>query len=112
VDVVFDAVGKELLARSIAVTKPFGRLVSIAGPTGDVSAALFKNLTIHFATCQRRRSTLDELRVLLERGQIKPVIDTVLPLREVAQAHRRLAQGGLRGKVVLQVGEGENGSQA
>jgi NADPH:quinone reductase-like Zn-dependent oxidoreductase len=112
VDVVFDAVGKELLARSIAVTKPFGRLVSIVGPTGDVSAALFKNLTIHFATCQRRRSTLDELRVLLEQGKIKPVIDTVLSLREVAQAHRRLEQGGLRGKIMLQVGEGENDSEA
>lgn len=104
VDVVFDAVGKELLARSIAVTKPFGRLVSIASLAGDVSAALFKNLTIHFTTCQRRRSALDELRVLLEQERIRPVIDAVLPLHEITQAHRRLEQGGVRGKIVLQVG--------
>ncbi|MBA2679336.1 MAG: zinc-binding dehydrogenase [Ktedonobacteraceae bacterium] len=103
VDVVFDAVGKELLARSIAVTKPFGRLVSIIGPTGNVNAALFKNLTIHFATCQRKRSTLDELRVLLEQERIRPTIDVVLPLHEIAQAHRRFEQGGVRGKIILQV---------
>ncbi len=112
VDVVFDAVGKELLAKSIAVTKPFGRMVSITGPTGDMNPGYYKYLTVHFASTQRTRSTLDELRTLIEQGQIKPVIDTVLPLHEIAQAHQRLEQGGLRGKIVLQVGEGENGSYA
>lgn len=112
VDVVFDAVGKELLASSIAVTKPFGRMVSITGPTGDLSAGYYKDLTVHFASTRRARSTLDELRTLIEQERIKPVIDTVLPLREIAQAHQRLEQGGLRGKIVLQIGEGENGSES
>jgi NADPH:quinone reductase len=109
---VFDAVGKELLAKSIAVTKPLGRMVSITGPTGDLSAGYYKDLTVHFASTRRTCSTLDELRALIEQGRIKPVIDTVLPLREIAQAHQRLEQGRLRRKIVLQIGEGENGSEA
>ena len=60
-------------------------------------------MTIHFASCQRAHSTLDALRDLIEQGQLKPIIDTVLPLRSLAQAHRRLEEGGVRGKIVLQV---------
>lgn len=103
VDVVFDAVGKETLSRSIAATKWFGRLVSIVGPAGDLNAGYYKNLTIHFANCQRARSTLEALRALVEQDRLKPVVDTVLPLREIAQAHQRLEQGGVQGKIVLQV---------
>jgi NADPH:quinone reductase-like Zn-dependent oxidoreductase len=31
------------------------------------------------------------------------VIDSVMPLAEVAEAHRRLAAGGVKGKIVLAV---------
>jgi NADPH:quinone reductase-like Zn-dependent oxidoreductase len=103
VDVVFDAVGRETLSRSIAATKRFGRLVSIVGPAGDLNASYYKNVAIHFASCQRVRPTLDALRGLIEQGRVKPVVDIVLPLHEVAQAHQRLEQGGVRGKIVLQV---------
>ncbi len=105
VDVVFDAVGHETLSRSIAATKWSGRLVSIVGPAGDLNAGYYKNVTIHFANCQRARSTLDALRDLIEQGQIKPIIEMVLSLRSLAQAHRRLEEGGVRGKIVLQVKE-------
>ena len=74
------------------------------GPAGDVNAGYYKSLTIHFASCQRARSTLEALRTLVEQGRLKPVVDTVLPLHEVARTHQRLEQGGVRGKIVLQVG--------
>ncbi len=105
VDVVFDAVGHETLSRNIAATKWSGRLVSIVGPAGDLNAGYYKNVTIHFANCQRARSTLDALRGLIEQGQIKPIIEMVLPLPSLVQAHRRLEEGGVRGKIVLQVKE-------
>ena len=66
-------------------------------------------MTIHFASCQRAHSTQDALRDLFEQGQLKPIIDTVLPLRSLTQAHRRLEEGGMRGKIVLQVVRGEHG---
>jgi NADPH:quinone reductase-like Zn-dependent oxidoreductase len=103
VDVVFDAFGGETLSQNIAATKRFGRLVSIIGPAGDVNAGYYKSLTIHFASCQRARSTLNALRSLVEQNQLRPIIDTVFPLRSLAQAHQRLEAGGVRGKIVLQV---------
>ncbi len=78
------------------------------GPAGDLNAGYYKNVTIHFANCQRVRSTLDALRGLIEQGHLKPVVDAVLPLREVAQAHQRLEEGGVRGKIVLQVEGGKH----
>jgi NADPH:quinone reductase-like Zn-dependent oxidoreductase len=33
------------------------------------------------------------------------VIDSVMSLNEVGEAHRRLEEGGVKGKIVLQVAE-------
>jgi NADPH2:quinone reductase len=52
---------------------------------------------------QRARYKLKALKQLIEREQLKPVIDSVLPLEQVAQAHQRLAAGGVKGKIVLEV---------
>lgn len=103
VDVVLDTVGGDTLTESIPVTKSFGRMVSIVSNKADLSAAGRKNLTVHFMMLQRARYKLDELRKMLERLQLKPVIDEVLPLEETAEAHQRLEQGGVKGKLVLDV---------
>jgi NADPH:quinone reductase-like Zn-dependent oxidoreductase len=44
------------------------------------------------------------MRVLLERGQVKPVIDKRYTLSEVAEALRYLGEGHARGKVVITIG--------
>jgi len=69
--------------------------------TESLNPSYMKNLTIHFEMSPRYRAKLDMLHTLLERKQIRPVIDSVLPLSQVAEAHRRLEQGGVRGKIVL-----------
>jgi NADPH2:quinone reductase len=103
VDLVLDTVGGEILEKSIEITRPEGRLVSITNTSGRLNAAYRKNLTVHFLFLQRERYKLDNLRILLERGHIKPVIDSVMPLEKVADAHRKLEKGGVRGKIVLSV---------
>ena len=102
-DVVFDTIGDETVARSIEATRPFGQIVTIVNTTGNLGAAYLKNITLHFEFLQRARYKLDALRALLERGQIKPVVDSVLPLSAVAEAHRRLENRQVRGKIVLRV---------
>jgi NADPH:quinone reductase-like Zn-dependent oxidoreductase len=42
--------------------------------------------------------------LLAESGRLTPRVAEVRPLGEVAAAHRRLAAGGLRGRIVLQPG--------
>jgi len=61
-------------------------------------------LTVHYMFLERARYKLKALKKIIEHEQLKPVIDSLLPLDQVAQAHRRLAQGGVKGKIVLEVG--------
>jgi NADPH:quinone reductase len=42
-----------------------------------------------------------EVWPLLESGRVRPVIDTVLPLAQAADAHRRMEAGLHIGKIVL-----------
>jgi NADPH:quinone reductase-like Zn-dependent oxidoreductase len=46
---------------------------------------------------------LSFLRELIEAGKVRPVIDSVYPLRDIAEAFRRLGEGHARGKVVVRV---------
>ena len=46
---------------------------------------------------------IEELRALLERGAIRPVVDRTFPLAEVPEAIRYLREGRARGKVVIAV---------
>lgn len=103
VDVAFDTVGNDILAKSVNAVKPGGRIVGIANTTGDLNGAFYKNITVHFLFLQRARYKLDYLRNLIERDEVKPVVDAVLPLDQVAEAHKRLEHGGVKGKIVLDV---------
>jgi len=103
VDVVLDTVGGKTLARSIMAARRHGRIATILRSTEDLSAALLRNTTIHFVFLERARYKLDILADLIEHDQLKPVIDSVMPLREVAKAHQKLEKGGVRGKIILEV---------
>ena len=105
VDAVFDTVGGDTVERSLRATRKFGRLGTILGPTGDLTALYQRNLTLHGVMMTRNRSQLVQLGELIERGQLRPVIDQVLPLEQVRKAHARLDSGHGRGKIVLSVGE-------
>lgn len=103
VDLVLDTVGGDTIQRSPQVMGPFGRLVTIVNIAAPQSLldAWDKNATIHFLFTPQYRAKLDRLRDLLERREVKPVIDSVMPLSKVAEAHERVERGGMRGKVVL-----------
>ncbi len=104
VDVVFDTVGGELLTQSLPVTKPFGRLVGIVSTGTGFKAAFHKNISVYPTFLQRVDFKLDALRDLVERGQLKPVIDSVIALDEIPEAHRQLwEEGGIRGKIVVKI---------
>lgn len=103
VDVVLDTVGGDVIERSQQITRDFGRLGSILAPSGDFSHAYMHNQTIHGVFLTRERRRLVELARVFERGQARVPIAQVLPLEQVADAHRRLDSGHGYGKIVLQV---------
>jgi NADPH2:quinone reductase len=103
VDAVFDTAGHDNVGRSIACTRPFGRIAHILPAGGDITMSYPKNIALLGTFLTRERARLDEMRPVLERGLVRPIVDAVLPLEDVARAHERLDSGHGRGKLVLRV---------
>jgi NADPH:quinone reductase-like Zn-dependent oxidoreductase len=91
VDLVFDTVGGELLARAQALG---GRTVGVAtepAPPG-----------IYFVV-EPNGAQLAEITELVDAGELQPEVDSVYPLEDFQAAFERLTVPGKRGKVVLQI---------
>jgi len=107
VDVVFDTIGGDTLARSPDALAQLGRVVSIvdiAQPQNLVQA-WGKNASYHFVFTRQNRGKLDELSALVERGQLRPHVGAVYSLADIPLAHARLesANNGLLGKIAIAV---------
>ncbi|MER5551135.1 NAD(P)-dependent alcohol dehydrogenase [Streptomyces sp. NPDC002793] len=109
-DVVMDTVGTELRAFR-GLLAPGGRMVTIAFDLDHAVTSLGYMLasTVHgrgrvrFFSGNPTHDLLAELARYAESGAIRPVVDTVHPLAEIAAAHRALEAGGVRGKHVIRV---------
>jgi NADPH:quinone reductase-like Zn-dependent oxidoreductase len=104
VDVVFDTIGGEVQERSWQIVKPGGILVSIISPPSAEQAAAHQCRSA-YVFIQPRADWLTEMAQLIDAGQVKPIVDVVLPLSQAAEAHRQSESGHTRGKIVLQVRE-------
>jgi putative PIG3 family NAD(P)H quinone oxidoreductase len=114
-DVILDIMGAAYLPRNVATLATGGRLVVIGlqgGATGelDLGRMLRNRLTVHAASL-RARPVAEKAGVvagvranvwpLVVSGQVRPVIDTVVPLAEAARAHQLMEAGGHVGKILL-----------
>lgn len=117
VDVVLDMIGAAYLDRNLRALAPDGRLVVIGLQKGsraevDLGRLLARRLTVTGSTL-RARSDDEKAAVAagllrdvwpgFADGSLRPVVDTVLPLERVAEAHERMQRGGHIGKIVLAV---------
>ena len=100
VDVVFDAIGGEVLERSAPLVRAGGTLVTIVGPP-KVRPAEGRAI---FFVVEPDRLQLADLAERLRSGRLKPIIGAVRPLAEVPSAfapdHR------VSGKTIIRVTEG------
>ncbi|MGS2587569.1 NAD(P)-dependent alcohol dehydrogenase [Streptomyces hebeiensis] len=109
-DVIMDTVGTQHRAfrRLLA---PGGRMVAIAFDTDRMLASLSYLLgsavhgsrRVRFFAGAPPHGLFAELARHVRNGDIRPVVDTVYPLADVAVAHGALEAGGIRGKHVIQV---------
>ena len=105
VDVVVDHVGPDTWEGSVRSLARSGRLVMCGSTTGfevktDPRLLFFKNLSLLGSTMGSRGELHDILRLVGE-GRLRPVVDAVLPMTEVAEGHRRLEAREVFGKIVL-----------
>lgn len=105
VDVVFDHVGSAVWDESIKALAKGGRLVTCGATSGyeaktDLRHVFYKQIQI-FGSTMGRKGDLITIMKLIEKGTLRPVIDRVLPLAEVREAHRVVEAGEQFGKIVL-----------
>jgi NADPH:quinone reductase-like Zn-dependent oxidoreductase len=104
-DIVFDHLGPALFDASIRSLRPRGRLVFCGTTTGDT-------VQIHLPTVYHRGVSLlgsesysfadfERMLAYCWSGDLKSIIDRSLPISDVAKAHELMANGELRGKLVL-----------
>ena len=98
VDVVFDTVGGETLARSWSLLREGGRMVTIV--SGDSAETRVRDA---FFIVEPNQKQLTEVADLLERGQLIPVVDKVIPLNQAVEAYTGQLMRSGRGKVVVAI---------
>ena len=116
VDVIVDFIGAPYFARNIECLNYGGRLVQVGllgggeGATVDLERVIYRHLQILGTVMKSRTQEVKQAMVKrfrdqwLERfadGTLVPVIDSVYPLADAAEAHRRMETNQSIGKIVL-----------
>ncbi len=104
VDVVLDPIGGDTQAAFLAGSEKGGILVATLGISSPETARQHgvrgEGVGVHPDTAQ-----LTQIAALIDAGDLKPAVTTILPLAEAARAHELSQTGHVRGKIVLQVGD-------
>jgi putative PIG3 family NAD(P)H quinone oxidoreductase len=115
VDVVLDVVGGSYVERNLRACRVGGTIVQVGvmgGGNAEVPVGLLLTRRIHWVgTVLRGRPIEEKIAVtrrcehdlvpLYESGVLRPVIDRVLPLERVGEAHEHVAANANVGKVLL-----------
>jgi NADPH:quinone reductase-like Zn-dependent oxidoreductase len=107
VDAVVDTVGEPTWDLSLRAVRPGGVIV-VPGATGgpnppaQLNRIFFRSLTVA-GTTMGTRGELRRLVDLVATGALRPLISSTRPLRDAATAFAEMADGDLRGKLVLDV---------
>jgi NADPH:quinone reductase-like Zn-dependent oxidoreductase len=107
VDVVIEHVGGDVFAKSVLAAAWGGRVVTCGATAGfkpdlDLRQIFFRQVQVLGSTMGSRGS-LFRIIELVSHGKLAPVVDRVMPLWDVQEAHRVLEERRAFGKVVLEV---------
>ena len=120
VNLVLDMVAGDYVARNLKCLAEDGRHVTIAvqgGAKADINMAevMVRRLTLTGSTLRPRSSAFKALLAqeiaqnvwpLVASGDVRAVMDHIVPLAEAAAAHARMEAGQHIGKIVLEVAGG------
>ncbi len=119
-DIIFDTLGKNYSLEAFEVIREGGKVVSVAGPLDEESAARFgmtdyrlpeelliqissKKASYKFIFMHPNGSHLNKIKSMIEDEEIKPIIDKVYPFSEGIEAYTHLASGRAKGKIVIKL---------
>jgi NADPH:quinone reductase-like Zn-dependent oxidoreductase len=99
-DAAFDLFGGEGREQAFASLRLGGRLVSVASPAPEPR----EGYEVHYEFVRQSGYDLGEhINPLLAEGALRPRIADTFPLERAADAHERLEEGHVQGKLVLTV---------
>jgi len=113
--VILDTVGAAYLAQNVKVVAKKGRIIVIGlmgGVKGELNlgALLAKRASVHGSVLRSRsaaekaeltKSFTDEMLNRFATGELKPIIDDVLPMTDIQAAHQRMDANETFGKLLL-----------
>jgi len=114
-DLIIDVAGTHSWRENKRVLAPNGTLVLAGAPTGGRLTGPMGRLArlwltsrvgsrrLIFFICKPNRPDLALLRELIESGQVRPVVDRVYPLAEIADALEAMGDGHVQGKLVVRI---------
>ena len=107
-DIIFDTVGKSPFSGSVrSLGKNGYYLRAVHMSLGAIFKGLWTGITtgkkVIGGVAVENRDDIVYLKGLLEKEQIKPVIDRIYPLEEIVEAHRYVEKGHKKGSVVIKV---------
>jgi putative PIG3 family NAD(P)H quinone oxidoreductase len=122
VDVVLDMVGGEYLARDLDALDVGGRIMVIADRTGTPVAfpagrllakrARIQGTAVRSRPLKERAALLagleNDVWPMIEDGRVRVFVDSVFPLAQAAEAHRRMESSLHIGKILLTTAENES----
>jgi NADPH:quinone reductase-like Zn-dependent oxidoreductase len=123
-DLVLDGVGESVWAESFRALKVGGRLITLTPPIPEQSTGKLMFFTtairgmvfgvirgllggkrLAMTRVKPRGGELEKISVLIEAGNVRPVVEKVFPLEQIAEAHRLSEAGHVTGKLVIKVRE-------
>ena len=113
--VILDTVGAAYLPQNVQVVASQGRIIVIGlmgGVKGELNLGLLlaKRASVHGSVLRSRTpeekaalttSFADAMLSKFTTGELKPIVDDVLPMKEIQDAHRRMDANETFGKLVL-----------
>lgn len=106
-DLIIDTAGTTDFAHARRALKPSGIFLPLEFGGREILQALrsmiFGGRRVVIGTSADSRENLAYLADLLEKGEIRPVIDSHYPLERIVDAHRRVESRHKRGSVVVTV---------
>lgn len=105
IDLVLDPIGGDTTLRSLETLRPGGILVRLPPLTDDVPLRIARDLGVIAVRLlvEPDHAGLQAIAALVDADQLRVQIDTVVPLHQAAEAHRRGETGHVTGKIVLSI---------
>lgn len=107
-DAALDAMGGDILYRSISCVKTGGKVVCLPSSTKDdpkaIEIAREKSIELSWPMMYADGSQMNIIARLMEEKKLKVVVDRIFTLDQIVWAHKTVETHGTHGKIVVRIG--------